>query len=60
LMLDNTPPHVQVKASGGVRTLERVLALRELGVSRIGSSSTRAILDDLKGRLGSAAAAPQK
>jgi len=51
LMLDNTPPHVQVKASGGIRDLARVLELRELGVSRIGSSSTRAILDELKARL---------
>jgi deoxyribose-phosphate aldolase len=59
LMLDNTPPHVQVKASGGIRTLERVLALRELGVSRIGSSSTRAILDELKARLALETAAAQ-
>jgi deoxyribose-phosphate aldolase len=51
LMLDNTPPHVQVKASGGIRTLTRVLELRELGVSRIGSSSTRSILDELRTRL---------
>jgi deoxyribose-phosphate aldolase len=51
LMLDNTPPHVQVKASGGIRELSHVLELRELGVSRIGSSSTQAILDDWKARL---------
>lgn len=51
LMLDNTPPHVLVKASGGIRDLTRVLELRELGVSRIGSSSTQAILDELKARL---------
>lgn len=60
LMLDNTPPHVQVKASGGIRTLERVLALRQLGVSRIGSSSTCAILDELKTRLGEGAPAAQR
>jgi len=58
LMLDNTPPHVQVKASGGIRDLARVLELRELGVSRIGSSSTRAILDELNLRLSQAEAQP--
>ncbi len=51
LMLDNTPPHVQVKASGGIRELGQVLELRELGVSRIGSSSTQAILDAWRARL---------
>jgi deoxyribose-phosphate aldolase len=56
LMLDNTPPHVLVKASGGIRDLTRVLELRELGVSRIGSSSTQAILDELKARLARAGA----
>lgn len=48
LMLDNTPPHVLVKASGGIRELGQVLELRELGVSRIGSSSTQSILDAWK------------
>ena len=51
LMLDNTPPHVQVKASGGIRELEQVLELRALGVSRIGSSSTQSILDAWKAKL---------
>lgn len=47
LMRSNTPPRVQVKASGGIRTLRQLLELRELGVSRVGSSSTEAILDEL-------------
>jgi deoxyribose-phosphate aldolase len=50
LMLDNTPPQVQVKASGGIRTLEQVLAMQALGVSRIGTSSTQSILDALRAR----------
>jgi deoxyribose-phosphate aldolase len=50
LMLDNTPPQVQVKASGGIRGLEQVLAMQALGVSRIGTSSTRSILDALRAR----------
>ena len=52
LMLDHTPPQVQVKAAGGVRTLEQVLEMRRLGVSRIGSSNTQVILDELADRLG--------
>lgn len=47
LMRSHTPPSVQVKASGGIRTLRQVLEMRELGVSRVGSSSTQAILDEL-------------
>ncbi|HVZ35698.1 MAG TPA: deoxyribose-phosphate aldolase [Polyangiaceae bacterium] len=50
LMLDNTPPQVQVKASGGIRSLEQVLAMQALGVSRIGTSSTQSILDALRAR----------
>jgi deoxyribose-phosphate aldolase len=51
LMLAHRTPPVQVKASGGVRSLSLVLELRELGVSRIGTSSTQAILDELRLRL---------
>lgn len=52
LMRANTAPNVQVKASGGVRTLDQVLEIVGLGVSRIGTSSTVAILDELRSRLG--------
>jgi deoxyribose-phosphate aldolase len=47
-----SPPHVQVKAAGGVRTYERLLAVRELGVTRVGATATRAILDEARLRLG--------
>ena len=50
LMRDHSPASVQVKASGGIRTLDRLLALRSLGVTRIGSSSTAAILDEARQR----------
>jgi len=39
-------PDVQIKASGGIRTLEAVLAMVEAGADRIGSSSSVAILAD--------------
>jgi deoxyribose-phosphate aldolase len=45
LMREHSPANVQVKASGGVRELDFVLAARELGVTRCGSSRTREILD---------------
>jgi len=45
LMRAHSPAAVQVKASGGVRDLEFVLAAREIGVTRCGSSRTREILD---------------
>ena len=51
LMLENTPDHVQVKAAGGVRDLDALLAMRDLGVSRIGASRTKEILDECRRRL---------
>ena len=52
LMRKHSPPHVQVKAAGGVRNYDRVLAVRALGVTRIGATATKAILDECKTRLG--------
>ncbi|MDR3545849.1 MAG: deoxyribose-phosphate aldolase, partial [Candidatus Limnocylindrales bacterium] len=48
LMRANTSPHIQVKAAGGVRTLDALLAVRELGVSRIGATATEAIILDFR------------
>jgi deoxyribose-phosphate aldolase len=48
LMRRCSPPHVQVKAAGGVRTFERLLAVRDLGVTRVGATATRAILEEAK------------
>jgi deoxyribose-phosphate aldolase len=56
LMRRCSPAHVQVKAAGGVRNFARVLAVRAIGVSRIGATATKAILDECKLEL--AAAAP--
>jgi deoxyribose-phosphate aldolase len=54
LMRRCAPAHVGVKAAGGVRTFERVLEVRKLGVSRIGATATKAILDECKARLAGA------
>jgi deoxyribose-phosphate aldolase len=47
-----SPPHVQVKAAGGIRDLDRLLAVRALGVTRVGTSRSADILDECKHRLG--------
>ncbi len=52
LMREHSPGRVQVKAAGGVRTLDRLLEVRALGVTRVGASRTVTILDECKGRLG--------
>jgi len=52
LMREHSPPHVQVKAAGGVRDLDTLLQVRELGVTRVGASRTKEILDDCRQRLG--------
>jgi deoxyribose-phosphate aldolase len=51
LMRRCSPPHVQVKAAGGVRTFDRLLAVRALGVTRVGATATKAILDECRQRL---------
>jgi deoxyribose-phosphate aldolase len=50
LMRANTSAHVAVKAAGGVRTLDALLAVMCLGVTRIGATATRTILEDFKAR----------
>jgi deoxyribose-phosphate aldolase len=54
LMRTHSPPSVQVKAAGGVRTLDRLLEVRALGVTRVGATRTAEILDDCRQRLGAA------
>jgi deoxyribose-phosphate aldolase len=51
LMRRCSPPSVQVKAAGGVRTFERVLAVRAIGVTRVGATSSVAILDECRRQL---------
>jgi deoxyribose-phosphate aldolase len=51
LMRKHAPPHVQVKAAGGVRDLDMLIKVRELGVSRCGASRTKEMLDECRKRL---------
>jgi deoxyribose-phosphate aldolase len=48
LMRQHADPEVQVKAAGGVRTLEDTLKVRELGVTRIGATATETILTAIR------------
>ena len=52
LMRRHSPANVQVKAAGGVRDLDTLLKIRELGVTRCGASRTQEILDEANRRLG--------
>ena len=52
LMRKHAPANVQVKAAGGVRDLDTLLKIRELGVTRCGASRTQEILDEANRRLG--------
>ena len=46
LMRKLLPPEVQVKAAGGIRNLETLLAFRAAGATRIGCSNTAKILEE--------------
>jgi deoxyribose-phosphate aldolase len=50
LMRANTSPHIRVKAAGGVRTLDALLEVMALGVTRIGATATKTIIDDFRER----------
>jgi|SRR5450759_30251 deoxyribose-phosphate aldolase len=52
LMRKHAAPNVQVKAAGGVRDLDTLLRVREIGVTRCGATRTAAMLDEACKRLG--------
>jgi deoxyribose-phosphate aldolase len=45
LMRRHSPPRMQIKAAGGVRDLDTLIRIRDLGVTRCGATATAAILD---------------
>lgn len=51
LMRRHSPPAVQVKAAGGIRTLDALLEVRGVGVTRCGATRTAEMLDECKRRL---------
>ena len=46
LMREHSKPGVQIKAAGGVRTLDDLLHVMALGVTRIGATATVAIMEE--------------
>ena len=46
LMRASVSPRVQVKAAGGVRDLDGLIRVRELGATRCGATATAAMLDE--------------
>src|ERR1039458_2966215 len=52
LMREHSPAQMQVKAAGGIRDLDALLAVRDLGVSRVGATRTKSILEECRKRLG--------
>jgi deoxyribose-phosphate aldolase len=50
LMRRTVGPQVQVKAAGGVRTLDALLDVMAVGVTRVGATATETILEDFKAR----------
>jgi deoxyribose-phosphate aldolase len=59
LMRKHSPPGVQVKAAGGIRTLGALLEVRAIGVTRVGASRTAAMLEECRQGLGLPALAAQ-
>ncbi len=49
LMRKHTADHIEVKAAGGVRTLEDTLKVRSWGVTRIGATATETIVSAVSG-----------
>jgi deoxyribose-phosphate aldolase len=49
-MRNNCIKSVQIKAAGGIRTLDDLLRVKALGVTRVGTTSTKNILQEAKDR----------
>jgi deoxyribose-phosphate aldolase len=52
LMRKYSGPNVKIKAAGGVRTLDQLLAVKEAGCTRCGATATITMLEEAKKRFG--------
>ena len=50
VMREHCPENVQIKAAGGVRTLDDLIRVKAAGVTRVGASATATILEEAKRR----------
>ena len=48
LMRENCNSNIEIKAAGGIRTLEDLLRVKKLGVTRIGATATKEIIEEAK------------
>jgi deoxyribose-phosphate aldolase len=46
LMRENCNPEIQIKAAGGIRDLDTLLRVRNLGVTRVGATATKEIISE--------------
>ena len=60
LMRKHSDAKVQVKAAGGVRTLDDLLRVKSWGVTRVGATATVAIIEEAKQRFLGVAAASER
>jgi len=51
LMRKHTPARIQIKAAGGIRDLDALLAVRAIGVTRVGATRTEGMLEECRRRL---------
>jgi len=56
LMRRSVSPHIGLKAAHGIRTLDTLLEVLEIGVTRVGATATAAMLDEFKARKAASAA----
>jgi len=49
-MRSSVSPKVEVKAAGGVRDLDGLIRVHQLGASRCGATATAAMLDEFRRR----------
>ena len=49
-MRQHSAPEMQLKAAGGVRNLDQLLKVRELGCTRSGATATEVMLEEAKTR----------
>jgi deoxyribose-phosphate aldolase len=59
LMRASCSPKVQVKAAGGVRDLDGLMLVRDLGGTRCGATATAAMLDEYRRRASAEASGPK-
>jgi deoxyribose-phosphate aldolase len=52
LMQQHCGPHIAIKAAGGIRSLDDLLALKSAGATRFGATATANIIEEAKKRLG--------